>query len=320
MSGPPRPGDAATSPDTLALGPGREFDVVRGFVQRWGELAAGIGGDCAVLDVPPGERLVVSTDTSVEDVHFRRAWLTPHEIAHRATTAALSDLAAAAARPLGLLLALAVPPGWQSDLDALADGVASAARAAGAPILGGDLTSAAALALTVTVLGSARAPLERRGAVPGQALYVTGRLGGPATALRAWMRGATPHPAHRARFATPVARVAEARWLAEQGATAAVDLSDGLAADARHLAAASGVALWLDVDAVPLIEGASLADGLAGGEEYELLVAAGAALDVHAFAARFGVPLTRVGRVLAGGAPEVSARVDLPRGHDHFSA
>ena len=109
--GPPagRPGDR----DHHALGPGREFDAVRALMARWGDLARGIGDDAAVLDVPPGERLVVSVDSSVEDRHFRRAWLTPEEIGYRAATAALSDLAAMGARPLGMLVALALPTAWR---------------------------------------------------------------------------------------------------------------------------------------------------------------------------------------------------------------
>ena len=306
----------------LALGPGREFDLVRDFLARWGPLARGVGGDCAELDVPAGSRLVVSTDTSVEDVHFRREWLSPRDIGYRATTAALSDLAAAAAEPLGLLLALTLPGGWRDAAGEIAEGVAEAARLAGAPIVGGDTTAGAALSLTVTALGAAARPLSRAGARPGDALWVTGTLGGPAAALRAWLAGAAPDPAHRARFAHPVPRLAEARWLADRGATAAVDLSDGLAADARHLAAASGVRLDLDVDLVPRLAGVELAGALASGEEYELLVAAPAALDAAAFSTRFGVPITRVGRVVALAAGEragVRARVDLPGGHDHLS-
>ena len=310
------------SVDELALGPGREFDLVRDFLARWGPLARGVGGDCAVLDVPAGARLVVSTDTSVEDVHFRRAWLSPREIGYRATAAALSDLAAAAAEPLGLLLALTLPVAWRAGAGEIAEGVAEAARVAGAPIVGGDTTTGAALSLTVTALGAAARPLSRAGARPGDALWVTGALGGPAAALRAWLAGDAPDATHRARFARPVPRVAEARWLAGQGATAAVDLSDGLAADARHLAAASRVRLDLDADAVPRLAGVELALALAGGEEYELLVAAPASLDAAAFAARFGVPITRVGGVVAlaaGEPPGVHARVDLPGGHDHLS-
>lgn len=310
------------SADELALGPGREFDLVREFLARWGPLARGVGGDCAELDVPTGSRLVVSTDTSVEDVHFRRQWLSPREIGYRATAAALSDLAAAAAEPLGLLLALTLPADWRDAAGELAEGVAEAARVAGAPIVGGDTTAGGALSLTVTVLGAAARPLSRVGARPGDALWVTGALGGPAAALRAWRIGTAPDSAHRDRFARPVPRVAEARWLSGQGATAAVDLSDGLAADARHLAAASRVRLELDADAVPRVAGVELAEALASGEEYELLVAAPAALDAPAFAARFGVPITRIGRVAALAAaerPGVYARVDLPGGHDHLS-
>ncbi|HEU4628159.1 MAG TPA: thiamine-phosphate kinase [Gemmatimonadaceae bacterium] len=302
----------------LPLGPGREFDVVRDFLRRWGTAARGIGGDCAELELPPGQRLVVSTDSSVEGVHFRREWLAPREIGYRAAAAALSDLAAAAAEPLGLLLALTVPDGWRADAGALADGVAKAALAAGAPIVGGDLSRGGELSLTVTVLGAAAHPLRRDGARAGDALFVTGALGGPGAAVRAWVGGGVPAAEHRERFAHPVPRLAEARWLRAHGATAAVDLSDGLAADAAHLAAASGVRLRLDVDAVPCVAGVRVEEALASGEEYELLVAAPARLDVAAFARAFGLPLTRVGRVEAG-APGVAARVDLPHGHDHFS-
>lgn len=315
MSAGARDGHAEPS---LALGPGGEFDVVRRLLARWGDLGSGIGGDCAVLDVPAGARVVVSTDTSVEHVHFRRDWLTAREIGHRATAAALSDLAAAAATPLGLVLAMTVPLGWRGDLDALADGVGDVARHAGCPIVGGDLSAGGELSLTVTVLGHAARPLARDGVRPGDALWVTGRLGGPTLALAGLLAGRTPAPEARERFARPLPRLAEARWLAEHGARAAVDISDGLAADARHLAAASGVALAIDAERVPRVAGADARTALASGEEYELLVAAPASLDAAAFAARFGLPLTRIGTASAGPAG-VTARVDLPPGHDHFS-
>lgn len=305
--------------DAQSLGPGREFDLVRAFVAGWGDLARGIGGDCAELDVPAGSRLVVSTDASVEDVHFRRGWLDPREIGWRAAAAAMSDLAAAAAEPLGLLLALSLPPAWRGDATALAAGVGDLARAAGAPIVGGDVTAGGELALTVTVLGHARRPLRRDGARPGDALWVTGRLGGPGAALRALVAGNVVEPAHRDRFARPMPRLREARWLRERGATAGLDVSDGLAADARHLAAASGVHLRLDVAAVPCVTGVAPADAVRSGEEYELLVTAPPDLDAAAFAREFGVELTRIGEVAAGGGAGVSAAFDLPDGHDHLS-
>ena len=105
----------------LTLGPGREFDAVRDLLARWGTAATGVGDDAAVLDVPTGSRLVVSTDSSVEEVHFRAEWLTPEEIGWRATMAALSDLAAMGATPLGVLLALTVPVRWRGSLGAVAE-------------------------------------------------------------------------------------------------------------------------------------------------------------------------------------------------------
>ncbi|GJG87733.1 thiamine-monophosphate kinase [Gemmatimonadetes bacterium T265] len=307
------------------VGPGREFDAIRTLLARWGDRARGVGDDAAVLDVSPGARLVVSTDASVEGVHFRRAWFTPAEIGWRAAASALSDLAAMAARPLGVLLAASVPADWRDALPDIGDGIGEAAAAAGCPIVGGDLTAGRDLALTITVLGEAVRPVTRDGARPGDGLYVTGRLGGPRRALDALLRGETPLAADRERFARPSARIAEARWLAEHGARAMIDVSDGLLADAGHVAAASRCRLVLDPAAVPRVHGASVEDALAGGEEYELLCASAVALEVDAFAHAYGLPLTRVGDVLGretGGEPVAlrgAARVDLPAGHDHFT-
>lgn len=308
-----------------ALGGGREFDAIRALLARWGARARGVGDDAATLDLPPGARLVVSTDASVEDVHFRRDWFTPEEVGWRAATSAISDLAAMAARPLGLLLAASVPGHWRDALLAIADGVGEAAAAAGCPIVGGDLTGGRDLVLTVTVLGEATRPVTRAGARPGDVVYVTGRLGGPRRALAALLRDEAPAPADRARFAHPEARVREALWLAQRGAGAIIDISDGLLADAGHVAAASGVRVRLDPALVPHVDGATAGDALVGGEEYELCCAVPADLDPVAFAHAFGVPLTRVGTVeaLAGGLPGVvlprGTRVDLPAGHDHFT-
>src|SRR5918993_86019 len=132
----------------IPLGSGPEFDAIRTMLEEWGSLAVGIGDDAAVLDVPAGERLVVSTDASVEGVHFRRDWLTAAEIGERATIAALSDLAAMAAAPLGLLLALSLPESWQERLRELARGVGAAAARARCPIVGGNVTRGAGLSLT----------------------------------------------------------------------------------------------------------------------------------------------------------------------------
>ncbi len=276
-----------------SLGPGREFDAIRALLARWGSRARGVGDDCALVDAPPGERLLVSVDTSVENVHFRREWLTPEEIGWRATMAALSDLAAMGARPLGLLAALAVPVAWRGDLLALGDGIGAAADAARCPIVGGDLDAAGELSIALTVLGSAVAPLMRSGALPGDALWVTGTLGGPSAALRSWHAGNEPPHAARARFARPVARLDLAASLAARGCHAAIDISDGLIADARHLAAASGMALTIALEAIPVFGGLSPVDAAASGEEYELLFAAPPSFDAPRVAAEFGVPVAR---------------------------
>jgi thiamine-monophosphate kinase len=214
--------------------------------------------------------------------------------------------------------------GWRDDLTALAAGIAEATRSARAPIVGGDVTDGNRLALAITVLGHAKRPLSRAGARPGDTLYVTGALGGPGAALAAWESGAAPRAADRARFVRPAARIAAGEWLVTHGATAAIDLSDGLAGDVAHLAHASGVHCVLDLDAIPCVPDADVGAALASGEEYELLVAA-PALDTQAFTDATGLALTAIGRVdPASGRANVSAEragrpVLLPRSHDHFA-
>ena len=305
----------------LRLGPGAEFDTVRVMLARWGALAHGVGDDAALLDVPAGSRLVVSTDTSVENVHFRRDWLSAEEISYRSAAAALSDLAAMGATPIGMVIALTLTDAWRAQIVRLADGFAAASRDLRAPIVGGDLTSGSELSISLTVLGSVEHALSRSGARDGNTLWVTGNLGGPLLALRAMERGEAPLPYHRERFARPVPRLREGRWLAANGATGMIDCSDGIAADASHLAAASGVRIVLDLDRLPLMRGATPLEAAQSGEEYELVVTAPGTLEHRAFEREFGVPLTAVGHVEDAGldTPAVEAwsggvRVPLPRG------
>lgn len=312
--------------DSIPLGPGREFDVIRDLVRRWGDAARGIGDDAAILDVPPGSRLLASTDATVENVHFREGWLEPAEIGFRAAAAALSDLAAMAATPIAMLVAMSVPERWRVRIPAIAEGIGEASRAFHAPITGGNLTSGTELSLTVTVLGHAPVVLGRNGARVGDSVYVTGALGGPGCALAAWEAGRSPLPEHRARFARPTPRIREALWLVSHGATAGIDISDGLLSDAGHLAAASGADLCIELDAIPVVSGASTMAAARSGEEYELAVTARDRIDEHAFAREFGVPLTRVGVIAAPRESGPRARlrshgsfVDQPAGHDHFS-
>lgn len=309
---------------TLELGSGAEFDAIREMLARWGNRAKGIGDDAAVLQVPRGDALVTSTDTSLEGRHFKPGWLTPREIGYRAVTAALSDLAAMAARPLGVLVALNVPSSEIGVIGELADGIGDAVDAAQTHILGGNVSAADALCLTTTVLGAAFEPLGRGGLCPGDRLYVTGRLGGPGAAVAAWLSERTPDAAHRSRFARPVARLREARWLADRGATAAIDVSDGLAADVDHLAAASGVGADVDLDRLPLIDGVTdVLRAASSGEEYELLIGCPIEIDTAQFERAFGIPLTAIG----GATPRDAGitfrrgrqRVAPPSGYDHLS-
>ena len=283
--------------ESIELGEGREFDIIRALLSHWGPRALGIGDDAAMVHVPAGEQLVVSTDSSVEHIHFERAWLTPREIGYRATTAALSDLAAMAASPIGILLALGLPQSWLDAAGELGDGVGDAIDAAETLVRGGDITGASDLTIGVTVLGSTAVPLRRNGARIGDTVYVTGTLGGPGAALAAWQRGDAPAAAARARFAHPAARIGEALWLARGGARAAIDISDGLLADAGHLAAASGVRVQIDLDRLPLHEGVTAHDAAMSGEEYELIVCA-PALNTSAFERANRLSITAIGRVM----------------------
>ncbi len=318
----------------VPLGPGREFDRIRAIITALGPAAAELGGDCAL--VPDGTGVVaLSTDTSVEGVHFRRDWLSAEEIGWRAAAAALSDLAAAAAPAIGLLAAVTVPAeAMEEDLVALMRGVGSAATAWGGKVLGGDLSRGPSWSITVTVVGRAERPLTRSGAIPGDRVWVTGALGAARAALECWRRGEAPPADARRAFARPEPRIAAGVRLAGLGAHAMLDLSDGLGGDARHLAAASGVALEVELEEVPVAPAALLEaqrSGIdaarfaaEGGDDYELLVALPplyGVRDAVELSHACGVALTPIGvigvgagvRFLRGG-----AEIRLV-GFDHFA-
>jgi len=300
----------------LGLAPGGEFDLIRSFFPDTASAAradipVGVGDDCAVV---AGAGIAISCDMSVEGVHFRRDWLDDREVGFRAAASALSDLAAVAARPIGLLAALALPEhGAQECARALMRGITEAAATVGAAVLGGDVTrTEGPLVIDITVVGEAGEPVLRSGAAAGDEFWVTGLLGGAAVAVSQLLGEESVDPEARVRFAAPEPRTREAVWLRERGVLRSlVDLSDGLAGDAAHIAAASGVAIVLDADAVPIHPAAlratsadhALRLALGGGEDYELCFSAApgaVAVVAEAFAREFGVPLTRVGRVEAG--------------------
>lgn len=299
------------------LGPGAEFDLIRRFLARAAgepsrDVLVGPGDDAAVVTAHP---LAISVDLSIEGTHFRRDWLEAGEIGWRATAAALSDLAAMAARPVGVLLSVAAAGDDVPDyVEQVVQGAIEAARAVGAHLIGGDATrSPGPLVLDVVVVGEAHQPLRRDGARPGDEVWVTGRLGAPAAAVRDLIARRPVAPAARERFARPSPRTREMLWLrGHADLTAAIDLSDGIAGDVPHLAAASGVGITIERDAVPVHEAAADDPALAilGGEDYELcVVAPPGALErvVEPFRDTFTLDLTRIGTVepTDGTAPRV---------------
>jgi thiamine-monophosphate kinase len=313
----------------LRLGTGGEFDRLRAIFARLGAAGRGLGDDCALVRI--GARtLALSIDLSLEGVHFRTAWLSLREIGWRATAAALSDLAAEGAQPIGVLVSLGIPSkgrratGNASRAAQIMSGVGAAARRVGAHVLGGDLTRAPRHLVDVCVLGLVRRPVRRRGARPGDGVWLTGRLGGAGLALAALLAGRRPPPAARRRFARPEPRIAAGAWLARHGARAMLDVSDGLVADAGHLAAASGVRIELELERMPCWPGVAPLAAARSGEEYELLVALPprfGARDALAFRRATGLPLTRVGRCLVGRGIRMTdegRRVTPPAGFDHF--
>lgn len=316
------------SQEHLALGPGREFDVIRGIAARLGATGVGLGDDCAVFTVG-STTFAISTDASLEGVHFRTDWLPYEDIGWRAAVAGLSDLAADGAKPLGVLVSLGGPAdkdpsARRLDFEAIMGGVGHAASSVGARVLGGDLVRSEKYLVDVCAIGTCERPVRRNGARAGDGLWVTGELGGPRLALRAWQSGGRPSGDAARRFAHPEARVAAGVWLAKHGATAMIDISDGLVSDARHVAAASQLAIDIQLERVPCLLGADPLVAIASGEEYELLAVMPptfGAPQAHSFQELLDLPLTRIGQCVAGEGIKVTDRgvaIAAPRGYDHF--
>jgi thiamine-monophosphate kinase len=215
-------------------------------------LARGIENDAALL----AGGVVVTQDALVEGVHFRLGWISWRELGFRAGAVNLSDLAASGAEPDGLIVSLGAPGETElEDVLELYRGLAET----GAPVLGGDTTAAAELILSVTAVGRSERVPGRGGAHPGDLVVVTGPLGASGAAFR------------EERLVRPPIRLVEGRRLARH-AHALLDVSDGLARDAGHMAARSGCRVAIEVERVPLADGAEIRD-LGFGEDYELLAA-----------------------------------------------
>ncbi|NUO53577.1 MAG: thiamine-phosphate kinase [Polyangiaceae bacterium] len=289
-------------------------------------LLLSIGDDAAVL--APGEHpLVWSIDAAVEGTHFRRDLMSLEDAGYRATMAALSDLAAMGASPMGVLSSLVLPRTLTDDeLEAIARGQRDAAALCGTVVIGGNLARGDAISITTAVLGRAERPLTRSGARATDRLWLSGDLGWAALglALLEEKREADSEHAVRA-FRRPRARIAEGLAAVRAGATAAIDVSDGAAADAFHVASESALTIVLDEAALADDELGELAASigrpvldliLAGGEDYALLCAAPASATLEGF--------RPIGELVAG-SPQVLLRertgttrpISAP-GFDHF--
>jgi thiamine-monophosphate kinase len=275
-----------------------------------------VGDDAAVVD-PDGRLQVVSTDMMVEGTHFRLSagWATPRDVGRRAVAAALSDLAAMGVPAGEIYVALGLPPqlGGAGARELIA-GVIDAADSAGAALAGGDIVRASQVTVAVTCVGWAdprTPPVTRSRAMPGDRVAVTGALGGPAAAVALLERGEDPGTLG-VRLRDPQPRLAAGIAAARAGASAMIDLSDGVATDAAHVARASGVELVIDIGRLPLLDGVEQAAtrlgesaralAAASGEEFELLVCAPPthARQLAAAVQEAGTPLTWIGEVHAG--------------------
>jgi thiamine-monophosphate kinase len=285
-------------------------------------VALGIGDDAALLRVRAGEQVAVSTDAFVEDVHFRFASEAPRTIGRRALAAAVSDLAAMGARPLGCVVALAAPASLElARFDGIAAGLLAEADRHGAPVCGGNLTRARETQICVTAVGAVRSAraMRRTGTAAGDRVMVTGTLGGAALERARAERGLA-----RVRRVPPPRLAAGRRLAATPGLVACIDVSDGLLADLGHLL---GGRLQLDLDRarVPLAPG--LVAGarslgldpfelaLTGGGDYELLFTLrGPRPSAAALSRRLGIPVAELGQVVRGRPPRAVTR----GGWQHF--
>jgi thiamine-monophosphate kinase len=292
-----------------------------------GGVVLGIGDDCAILRPPPGHEVLVTTDFTLEGRHFRRDWHPPESVGHRALARGLSDLAAMGARPLGAFLSLALPKDMVATksgrvwVDRFFAGLRALAEEHRVPLAGGDTSESPCglLLADIVLVGSAAAggALRRSGGRVGDALYVTGALGGAAAELASLERRAASGRSRAQRMPVrqsaadhpqlmPQPRVKVGLELVRRGlASAAIDLSDGLSSDLAHLCRESRVGAEIEAEALPIHwlarklgpeRGLELA--LNGGEDYELLFSADAKVRMPRSVA--GVAITRIGRLVRG--------------------
>jgi thiamine-monophosphate kinase len=258
-----------------------------------------IGDDAAAVTMPAGTRLLVTVDTVVAGVHADLSLTGVDDLGWKALAAAVSDIAAMGGEVGHALVSVAGPGAGSVDLDALYEGLAASALAHGCPVIGGDLVDAPVLVVTVAVTGSCPGePVRRDGAHVGDAVFVTRPVGASAAGLRVYRAGAVaPTDAEMALMrahARPSAQVGAGGAARRAGATAMIDISDGLVADLGHLADASGVGI--DLTDVPVATSATLEEALGGGEDYALaFCSAQPAAVAAAFADANEAPPIRIG-------------------------
>jgi thiamine-monophosphate kinase len=296
-------------------------------------VITGIGDDCAVLRIGPGQELLVTTDFSLEGVHFRREWHRPEVIGHRCLARGLSDIAAMGGRPVAAFLSLALPKDLpQVWADGFLRGLLELAGKFHVPLAGGDTAqSPTGVLADIVVVGCAPRgkAIRRSGARAGDRIFVTGQLGGPAAALNLLFTGRKPRPEHFPRHFHPVPRIAIGQRLLERGLAASmIDLSDGLSTDLAHLCAESGVGAEIRPEAIPRASvgkpprTVDLELALHGGEDYELLFTARPGKRIPPRIA--GVAITQIGEVKRGNRVFLrdanGKRSELlPQGWEHFA-
>ena len=303
-----------------------------------GAVRTGIGDDAAILKCPAGFEVLLTTDFSLEGVHFRREWHPPDSVGHRCLTRGLSDIDAMGGEPTAAFLSLALPPDLpQSWVDRFMTGLLRLAREFGVQLAGGDTAeSPAGVLADIVVVGRVPAgkALLRSGARPGNFIYVSGELGRSAWTLHRLREGGSAlggkararYKEHATHF-YPQPRIAVGRRLRELSlATAAIDVSDGLSTDLGHICEESGVGALVNEVAIPRPSGlptSSLHYALHGGEDYELLFTAPGSRPVPSKFAR--VRVTRIGEIIRGRdlwlVDSHGQRKALPqRGWEHFSS
>jgi thiamine-monophosphate kinase len=303
----------ADRPSQIVSEPPGEFQLIsrlcRG-LRNSPRTLLGPGDDCAVLAVG-GIKQLITIDSLVEGVHFKLEWFAPQQLGARALGVNLSDIAAMGGRPAACVIDLALRDNLPKNFaERLYAGLKRAARAAGIDIAGGNVTRAAQVIITVALLGRAgRAVLRRDGARAADDIFVTGTLGDAALGWRI-LDGRLSAPPHAreflvGRYISPIARLNAGVALARlRPVPAAIDLSDGLAGDLRHILKASGVGAELDARLIPVsaayraVAGEDLTLALSGGDDYELLFCMAARYSERELTRRLGVRVTRIGRIV----------------------